>query len=60
MTEMQDMKKIESGNYGVTSGYKVITDNDIIFSVRRYVVEIQASGKETVKYDTIVGSEYIK
>jgi hypothetical protein len=54
------MKKIESGNYGVTSGYKVITDNDIIFSVRRYVVEIQASGKETVKYDTIVGSEYIK
>lgn len=53
MTEMQEMKKNKFGNYGVASGYKVITDNDVILSVRRYVVEVQASGTETVKYDTI-------
>lgn len=53
MTEMQEMKKNKSGNYGVASGYTVITDNDVIFSVRRYVVKVQASGMETAKYDTI-------
>lgn len=53
ITEMEELKKKGEAHSGVDSGYKVMTDNDSIFSVGRYVVITQASGAETIKYDTI-------
>lgn len=53
MTEMQEMKKTGAGHKGVYSSYEVKTNNDIILSVGRSVVEVQADSYERVQYDTI-------
>lgn len=51
--EMAEMKEVGDGHLGVASGYEVVTETDQLLSIKRYVVEIQASGYETVQYDTI-------
>jgi len=53
MTEMQEMKKTGAGHKGIYSSYEVKTNNDIILSVGRSVVEVQADSYERVQYDTI-------
>lgn len=53
---MEDMEKMEEeggGHLGVQSGYEVMTDNERILSVRRYVVNTVGSSSTTYQYDTI-------
>ncbi len=54
---MADIKELkENGveaHMGIHSGYEIKTDNDVILSVGRYVVNTAASSSTTRKYDTI-------
>ncbi|MGY0692502.1 DUF3298 domain-containing protein [Virgibacillus sp. FSP13] len=50
---MKDMEEKGEGHLGVDSGYEVVTDDDLIFSIKRIVVETEASSYTTVTYDTI-------
>ncbi|MDQ0156330.1 DUF3298 and DUF4163 domain-containing protein [Robertmurraya andreesenii] len=53
---MVDMKELENdggGHLGVDSGYEVITDNDQLLSIGRYVVNTVGSSSTTMTYDTI-------
>ncbi len=54
---MADIKELkENGveaHMGVDSSYEIKTDNDVILSVARYVVNTAASSSTTIKYDTI-------
>ncbi|KPU44816.1 anti-sigma-V factor RsiV [Oxobacter pfennigii] len=53
MQDIEELKKNGEGKMGIDTGYKVMTDNDVLFSVQRYVVTIAASAAEKLKYDTI-------
>jgi hypothetical protein len=53
ISEMEQMKQQGAGNAAVNSGYQVITDNEQLLTVKRYVVEVKASAYETIQYDTI-------
>lgn len=53
MNDMEDIKAIGDGHFGVDSGYEIKTDNEQILSIGRYVVEVAGSATETKKYDTI-------
>lgn len=53
---MNDIKELENSgeaHIGVSSGYQVMTDNDTIFSVQRYVLTTAGSSYTELKYDTI-------
>lgn len=51
--EMDRLKAEGGGHFGIDSGYQVLTDTNQLFTLARYNTEIQASGYETVLYDTI-------
>ncbi len=51
--EMETLKAEGGGHFSFDSGYQVLTDTDQLFTLARYNTEIQASGYETVRYDTI-------
>lgn len=50
---LAELKEGENANMAVTSGCKVLTDNDTIFSIRRYNVITQASSSTEMQFDTI-------
>ncbi|MGE8081043.1 DUF3298 domain-containing protein [Peribacillus loiseleuriae] len=47
------LKEGENANMAVNSGYEVLTDNDTIFSIRRYTVITQASSSTEMQFDTV-------
>lgn len=51
--EMEEIEKMGGGHSAVDSGYEVITDNERIFSISRYVAHIAGSGSVTMQFDTI-------
>ncbi|CAM3224781.1 RsiV family protein [Filibacter tadaridae] len=51
--EMAALKAEGGGHFSLDSNYKVLVDTEQLFTLARYDVEIQASGYETVRYDTI-------
>ncbi len=51
--EMDSLKAENGGHFGISSGYRVLTDNEQLFTLARYNLEVQASGYETISYDTI-------
>ena len=51
--DMDEMEELGGGHLGVDNGYVVMTDNDKILSIGRYVVNIVASSSTTFQYDTI-------
>jgi hypothetical protein len=53
MKEMEELKKNGGENYAINGGYQVVTDTEQLLTIQRYVVQIGASGTETLKYDTI-------
>lgn len=53
MQEMEEMKTQAGGHAGISTGYQIKTDNDIILSIGRYVVMTKASAAESIQYDTI-------
>ncbi|MDF2950202.1 MAG: hypothetical protein K0R07_2252 [Sedimentibacter sp.] len=53
LANMESLKKNNSGQLGVNSGYVVKTDTDTILSIGRYVVNTVGSSSTTFKYDTI-------
>ena len=55
--EIEEMKLNNEGNKAVSTGMKIITDNDEVLSVLRWKVEAMASSKETHKYDTVLKKE---
>lgn len=50
---MAALKEGQNGNVAVYSGYEVLTDNDRILSIRRYIENIQASSSIENHFDTI-------
>lgn len=50
---MAALKEGQNGYLAVYSGYEVLTDNDRILSIRRYIENIQASGSIENHFDTI-------
>jgi len=50
---MAALKDGQNGNTAVYSGYEVLTDNDRILSIRRYIENVQASGSVENQFDTI-------
>ncbi|WP_028393845.1 DUF3298 and DUF4163 domain-containing protein [Bacillus cihuensis] len=50
---LAELKEGENANMAVTSGYEVLTDNDSIFSIRRYNVITQASSSTEMQFDTV-------
>ncbi|MBD3109921.1 DUF3298 domain-containing protein [Bacillus sp. AGMB 02131] len=50
---LASLKEGENANTAIISGYEVLTDNDIILSIRRFTEIIQASGAIKNQYDTI-------
>ena len=50
---MASLKEGENANTAIISGYEVLTDNDIILSIRRFTEINQASGAIKNQYDTI-------
>lgn len=52
ISEMGEIMEI-GGHLGVDSGYMVMTDNEEILSIGRYVVNTVASSSTTFQYDTI-------
>jgi hypothetical protein len=53
MTDMQELRKKGAGNEGVSSGYKVKTDNTSILSIERYYLTVAGSSQTEIEYDTI-------
>lgn len=53
IAEMEELKEKGGGNIGVDAGYEIITDNDLVFSIKRYVVKTAGSSYTELKYDTI-------
>lgn len=54
MADISDLKERDSeAHMGIDTGYEVKTDNDQIFSIGRYVLNIAGSSSTTYKYDTI-------
>lgn len=53
IADMQELEKNGKAHIGVSSGYEVKTDNDIIFSVKRYVLTVAGSSNTQIQYDTI-------
>lgn len=51
--EMEAMKKKGGAHLGIDGGYKVVTDTEQLLAIQRFVVKTQASGAETLQYDTI-------
>ncbi|PYE49047.1 DUF3298 domain-containing protein [Paenibacillus barcinonensis] len=51
--EVAQLEKSGGGHLGLESGYKVITDTDLLLTLSRYVVESAGSSAESRKYDTI-------
>ena len=50
---MAALKAGQNGNTAIYSDYEVLTNNERILSIRRYIEQIQASGFVENKYDTI-------
>ncbi|WP_106496407.1 DUF3298 and DUF4163 domain-containing protein [Lentibacillus sp. Marseille-P4043] len=50
---MEDMEEKGEGHLSVDSDYEVVTDDELIFSIKQIVVETEASSYTTVTYDTI-------
>ncbi|NLG86230.1 MAG: DUF3298 and DUF4163 domain-containing protein [Firmicutes bacterium] len=50
---MEEGKEKGGGHLGVGSGYEVVTDNDAIFTVKRYEFTVAGSSDTKIKYDTI-------
>lgn len=50
---MASLKEGENANTSIVSGYEVLTDNDIILSIRRFTEINQASASVENQYDTI-------
>lgn len=53
MKDISELDKNGEAHMGVSSGYQLITDNDTIFSVQRYVLTTAGSSYTELKYDTI-------
>lgn len=53
MVDVEELNKAGGGHMGISSGYKIKTDNDRILSIGRYVVNTAGSSSTTFKYDTI-------
>lgn len=53
LKEMEEMEDSGGGHLGLHSGYEVVTDNEQILSIRRYVVNTVGSSSTTYHYDTI-------
>lgn len=53
MADMEEIKKNGEGHVGVSSGYEVKTDNDLILSVERYILTVKGDSNTQKKYDTI-------
>ncbi|WP_099159551.1 anti-sigma-V factor rsiV [Virgibacillus ndiopensis] len=51
--EIEEMKKDGDGHLRIDTNYEVMTNDDLIFSIKRTVVETQASAYTTNKFDTI-------
>ncbi|WP_188456473.1 DUF3298 and DUF4163 domain-containing protein [Virgibacillus oceani] len=51
--KMKEMKKTGNGHLSVDASYNVLTNDDVIFSIKRTVVETQASAYTTNKFDTV-------
>lgn len=54
MAEVTDLKEQDSeAHMGIDTGYAVKTDNERIFSIGRYVLNIAGSSSTVIQYDTI-------
>lgn len=53
MAQISELKEMGEGHLAVDSGYEVITDNDTIFSIKRYIEQTQASSYVENRYDTV-------
>jgi len=53
MKDIKELEKNGEAHMGVSSGYQVMTDNDTIFSVKRYMLTTAGSSYTELKYDTI-------
>lgn len=53
MKDIKELEKNGEAHMGVSSGYQVMTDNDTIFSVQRYMLTTAGSSYTELKYDTI-------
>lgn len=49
----KDIKELGDAHYGVDAGYVVKTDTEDLFAIERYVVIMQGSSEEKLKYDTV-------
>ena len=47
------LKENGGGHLGIDTGYEILTDNEQILSISRYVVNTVASSSTTMQYDTI-------
>lgn len=50
---MKPIKEGENGNTAIYGGYEIMTNNERILSIRRYIENIQASGYIESKFDTV-------
>lgn len=51
--DIEELDKRGDAHMGVSSGYQVMTDNETIFSVQRYMLTTAGSSYTELKYDTI-------
>lgn len=49
----KDLKELGDAHLGVDAGYIVKTDTEDLFAIERYVVIMQGSSSEKLKYDTV-------
>ncbi|WP_438348512.1 DUF3298 domain-containing protein [Paenibacillus sp. FA6] len=52
-TDVAALKEDGGGHLGIDTGYEVLTDNEQILSIGRYVVNTVGSSSTTMQYDTI-------
>ncbi|MBE5968551.1 MAG: anti-sigma-V factor rsiV [Lachnospiraceae bacterium] len=53
MADIKDIEEVGEGHLAVNSGYEILADNDIIFSIKRYVETTKASTNVENKFDTV-------
>lgn len=54
ISDITELKEQDSeAHMGIDTGYEVKTDNDRIFSIGRYVLNVAGSSSTVIKYDTI-------
>lgn len=56
---LQFSKEMDDGHYALESGYKIVTENEQLLSVGRYVVEMVGSSSTVMEYTTIDKAQQI-